>query len=81
MDRIDTSLLIDGGVNKLLWSEPDWSKIAQGLLKVRLKKSRVNFMPYGMKYNLPMLVRSKVIMVAKSGAIIKTIVYVVKGQT
>ena len=79
-DTVDMLLLIDSGVNKSLLNESDWNKLAQGSQKVKIKRCRVNFTSYGTKIDLPMLGRSKATMVASSGAMIITIVYVVKGQ-
>ena len=48
---------------------------------MRLKKSMVNFSPFGMKMKLPILGRTKCQIVAMGGAEIQTIVYVVAGET
>ena len=78
-DTVDFEPLVDSGVHKTLLSEEDWRKVVNGDKKVRIKKCRVNFRPYGTKINLPMVGRTKAAMTAKSGATTKTIVYVVKG--
>ena len=79
-DTVKFEPLVDSGVHKTLLSEEDWMKVVNGGRKVRIKKCRVNFRPYGTKINLPMVGRTKATMTAKSGATTKTIVYVVKGQ-
>ena len=71
---------MDSGVHKTLLSERDWQKLAKGERKVKIKRCKVNFTPYGTKINLPMLGRTKAILQARSGATLQTIVYVVKGQ-
>ena len=79
-DEVDVELLVDSGVHKTLLSERDWQKLAKGDRKAKIKRCKVNFTPYGTKINLPMLGRTKAILQARSGATLRTIVYVVKGQ-
>ena len=52
-DEVDVELLVDSGVHKTLLSERDWQKLAQGERKVKIKRCKVNFTPYGTKINLP----------------------------
>ena len=79
-DEVDVELLVDSGVNKTLLSERDWQKLATGESKVDIKRCKVNCTPYGTKINLPMLGRTKAILKARSGATLRTMVYVVQGQ-
>ena len=76
-------LVIDSGVSKTLISEEDWRKVKQkkGQPMMRLKRSKVNFSPFGTNIKLPILGRTKCKMVAVGGAEITTIVYVVEGET
>ena len=75
-------LLIDSGVNKTLLSEADWAKIKskKGNPKLKLKKNKTNFTPFGTNIRLPIRGRTKCQLTAACGAQINTIVYVVAGE-
>ena len=74
-------LLIDSGVNRSLISEQDWNKIklADGEKPV-LKKCDIKFSPFGTKYSLPMMGRTRALLRNEQGGVMRTVVYVVKGE-
>ena len=80
--QAEMHMLIDSGVHKTLVSESDWRKIKcrQGEDKIRLKKCRTKFRPYGTDYHLPIMGRSKCTMTAEGGKSVATLIYVVKGE-
>ena len=72
-------LLIDSGVSKTLLSEADWKKIKalKGNPKLKLKKNKTNFTPFGTNMKLPIRSRTKCMLTATCGTHINPIVYVV----
>ena len=76
-------LLIDSGVFKTLLSEKDWKVIqrSQGPKKAKLKINRTKFRPFGTNYSLPILGRTKCRLKATCGQEVRTLVYVVAGET
>ena len=79
----DVNLLIDSGVYKTLLCEEDWHKVKQrpGDKPIKLKGCRTNFRPFGTSVQLPILGRTKCTLTAEAGAVVTTIVYVVKGES
>ena len=76
-------LLVDSGVYKTLLSEKDWKVVqrSQGPRKVKLKVNRTKFRPFGTNYSLPILGHTKCRLKAICGQEIRTLVYVVAGET
>ena len=75
------NLLIDSGVNRSLISEQDWNKIKliDGEKPV-LKKCDIKFSPFGTKYSLPMMGRTRALLRNEQGGVTRTVVCVVKGE-
>ena len=83
LPKTDINLLIDSGVHKTIISEKDWNlvKPKSGGKKLKLKKCRTKFRPFGTKMYLPLMGRIKGNMKTISGAKTKTMIYVVRGET
>ena len=71
--------VVDTGVNKTLICEEDWVKMIKAVPKLKPKKCRVKFTPYGTKIGLLMIGRTKAVLTCVAGNSINTIVYIVKG--
>ena len=65
-------LLVDSVVYKTLLSEKDWKGV---------KINRTKFRPFGTNYSLPILGRTKCRLKAICGQEVRTLVYVVAGET
>ena len=78
---LECDFIIDSGVHKTLLSEKDWKKVQSSpdSRKPKLKRSNVRFKPFGTQHNLEVLGRTKCDLIAKAGANVSTIVYVVQG--
>ena len=77
------NLLIDSGVHKTIISEKDWNlvKPKSGEKRLKLKKCKTKFRPFGTKVYLSIMGRIKGNMRTASGAKTKMMIYVVKGET
>ena len=75
------SWLPDSGVKRTLLAEEDWEKLKQQNSDTKLRKNNVVFSPYGTNLKLPVKGRVKVVLQNERGLQVRTIVYVVKGQT
>ena len=73
--------LADSGVKRTLLAEADWEKMKGHNPKIKLKKNKVTFSPYGTKIKLEVKGRAKVVLKNRCGLQVNSIVYVVKGQT
>ena len=71
--------LVDSGVHKTLLSEDDWMKIKMEQ-RLKLKKNRTKFTPFGTNINLIIMGRTKCELETENGQKTKTIIYVVKDQ-
>merc|ERR1712082_558522 len=66
---------------RTLLSEEDWGKLCKANTDLKLRKNAVKFTPYGTAIRLPVMGRAKVVMQNQRGKHLKTMVYVVQGQT
>ena len=62
-------------------AEKDWWSLKQANPGVKLKKNKITFLPYGTEIKLRILGRCKVTLWNKNGGRLKSMVYVVAGQT
>ena len=69
--------VVDSGANKTMLSEKDWRKMG-----TKLKRCTTEFRVYGSRSKMvPILGRTKCILQAAGGAVVRTMVYVVRGES
>ena len=73
--------IADSGVNRSLVSEEHWNKLKDRNPSLKLRKTKINFRPYGTTYRLPVLGKAKVVLKCREGAKVNTTVYVIRGYS
>ena len=73
----NVKFLVDSGADKTMMSEKDWKTMG-----TKLKRCTTEFRVYGSRSKMvPILGRSKCILQAAGGAVVRTMVYVVRGES
>ena len=74
-------LVIDTGSYRTLINEEDWIMMKFHNTKLKLEETKRKFRAYGSTKELPVLGRSKCLVMAASGSSVVTRVYVMKGKS